>query len=413
MARPPEGRPVVDYDHHSKEYAAGAPALHAELRARCPVAWTEHHDGFWVVTAHGPAATAARDLARFSSDHDVEGDGTGFLGITIPSPPGHRFIPSEVDPPEFMDYRRMLQPWFSPGAVERWSKIVRGWAADRIDAHLRSGRIDLVADLANPIPAMFTLAFLGLPVEEWERWAEPLHASVYAAPATPEKTAALAGVADLRDAMRAAVEDRLQNPRDDLATAIANGRIGDERITVDHAVEVMHLVVAGGVDTTTALIANSLFWLHEHPEARQQLIDEPELRASAREEFLRVFTPTQATARTAVFDTELDGVAIARGERVLLSWAAANRDPAVFEDPETVRLDRDPNRHLTFGAGQHRCLGSHFARVNFDVVLDEVLARIPDYVVDTAHAQRYKTIGIINGWVSMPATFTPSGDGPS
>ena len=399
-------RGAVPYDHHSPEHARRAPDIHAELRARCPVAWTESYGGFWLASAFEPCVRAAKDLERFRSDHDVDGTREGYRGITIPSLPNQRFIPSEADPPEFLEYRHLLQPWFSPGKVERWESFVRDDVRERLDAKVESGRIDLVLDLANPVPAVVTLAFVGLPADDWERFADPIHASAYTPPGTPEKQAAIAGIGELAAVLRDIVMDRRTNPRDDLATAVANAEIGGAPIEVDRVVDILQLVVAGGVDTTTALLANTFVWLSEHPDVRQRLVDEPELVPIAREEFLRYFTPTQATARTACVDVELGDVTIGAGERVLMSWAAANRDPAVFDDPEHVDIDRVPNPHLTFGAGPHRCLGIHFARMIIRVVLEEVLARIPDYQVDRDAAERYRTIGLINGWIKVPATFT-------
>ena len=400
-------RPSIPYDHHSPEHAAGAAGVHAELRARCPVAWTESYGGFWLASAFEPCVRAAKDPERFRSDHDVEGTREGYQGITIPSLPNQRFIPSEADPPEFLEYRHLLQRWFSPGKVARWEAFVRDDVTQRLDDHVASGRIDLVLDVANPVPAVVTLAFVGLPAGDWERFADPIHASAYTPPGTPEKAAAIAGIGELAGVLRDVVRDRRANPRDDLATAVANAEIGGAPIEVDRAVDILQLVVAGGVDTTTALLANTFVWLSDHPDVRARLIDEPELIPIAREEFLRYFTPTQATARTASVDVELGDVTIGAGERVLMSWAAANRDPAVFDDPEHIDIDRAPNPHLTFGAGPHRCLGIHFSRMIIRVVLEEVLARIPDYVVDTNAAERYRTIGVINGWIKVPATFTP------
>ena len=402
------GRPCTSYDHHSPAHAARASDIHAELRERCPVAWTESYGGFWVASAFEPCVQVAKDLARFRSDHDVEGTREGYQGITIPSLPNQRFIPSEADPPEFLEYRQLLLPWFAPGAVAKWEAFVRDHVTDCLDDHVESGRIDLVLDLANPVPAAVTLAFVGLPPSDWARFADPIHASAYTPPGTPEKEAAIAGIAELANVLRDVVTDRRANPRSDLATSVANAHIGGARIEIDRAVDVLQLVVAGGVDTTTALLANTFVWLSEHPDVRQRLVDEPDVIPIAREEFLRYFTPTQATARTASTDAALGGVNVAAGERVLMSWAAANRDPAVFDDPEYINIDRAPNPHLTFGTGPHRCLGIHFARMIIRVVLEEVLARIPDYVVDTAAAERYRTIGLINGWIKVPTTFTPT-----
>ena len=172
------------------------------------------------------------------------------------------------------------------------------------------------------------------------------------------------------------------------------------------AVNVLFAIVAGGVDTTTALIANALFWLSAHPDVRRQLVSDPELRPSAREEFLRVFSPAPATARTATGAVNVGGQDLKRGERLLLSWAAANRDPAVFENPDHVDVTREAGPHVAFGFGPHRCIGAPLARATFDGVLETVLDTIGDYVVDVGKAARYPRVGAVNGWERLPARFS-------
>src|SRR5262249_11994701 len=158
----------------------------------------------------------------------------------------------------------------------------------------------------------------------------------------------------------------------------------------------------GGVDTTTSLMANALLYLHQDRDARQRLLQEPQLRALACEEFLRWVAPVQTQARTATKDVELGGCRIRSGDRILVSWASANRDERMFERPDEVILDRQPNRHLAFAVGIHRCIGSNLARSQFLAVLDAVLARLPDYEVVEDQVERYQTIGMINGIVRMP-----------
>jgi cytochrome P450 len=191
----------------------------------------------------------------------------------------------------------------------------------------------------------------------------------------------------------------------DLANATRHG----ELLPLERVVGAAFLLLAGGVDTTTALTADALHWLAAHPDERARLVEEPELIKSACEEFLRYFTPVQALARTAMCPVELGGQHIAAGDRILLSWAAANRDEKVFPRPDQLLIDRQPNRHTAFGLGAHRCIGSNFARQTFATMLRAVLDRMPDYVID-AEAEPNKSIGLVNGWVHLPAHFTP---GPS
>jgi cytochrome P450 len=204
------------------------------------------------------------------------------------------------------------------------------------------------------------------------------------------------------------VSERRSRPQDDLASVLATATVNGEPLPDAHVLAMCGLVAAGGVDTTTALTANALHWLHANPGHRRRLIEDPGLIPVAVEEFLRYFSPVQMMARTATRDVELGGQPIRAGDRLLLSFAAANRDPSIFTDPADLILDRTPNRYISFGNGVHRCVGSHLARVQATVMLEEILKRMPDYAIDDAQAVRYPTIGAINGYIDLPATFTPS-----
>ena len=169
------------------------------------------------------------------------------------------------------------------------------------------------------------------------------------------------------------------------------------------------LIIGGGFDTTTALTAHSLEWLSDHPDQRELLSRERDtLLNPATEEFLRFFTPAPGDGRTFSENVEVEGTKFKEGERLWISWAMANRDPAVFEDPNEIILDRKGNRHFSFGIGVHRCVGSNVARTVFKSMLTAVLDRMPDYVCDPAGTEHYETIGVIQGMKHLPATFTPS-----
>jgi cytochrome P450 len=162
------------------------------------------------------------------------------------------------------------------------------------------------------------------------------------------------------------------------------------------------------VDTSTGLLSHTFAWLSEHPEEGQRMIDEPDLVKRATEEFLRWVSPAPALARTVAKETELGGQRLCPGDRLLLSWASANQDAEVFDDPDTINIDRWPNRHQAFGLGAHRCLGSNLGRVQFQEVLNIALRRMPGLKLDLAAAQRYPSLGQVNGYATLPATFTPS-----
>jgi cytochrome P450 len=253
-----------------------------------------------------------------------------------------------------------------------------------------------------------TMELVGLPLDDWEKFADPFHAYPSSRPGTPELQRAIEGIERVHQQLGELVDARRRKPRDDLASSIIAAERPDKtRYSREEAVELLVEVVAGGVDTTTALTANAFWHLHACPGDRQRLIADPSLLKSATEEFLRFYTPIQGQARTAMRDCVMGGQAIAAGERVLLSLASANRDETQFEDADRFMIDRDHNLHAGFGLGMHRCVGSHFARLLFETMLFAVLDRIPDYAVVEERAERYHSIAAINGWAMMPVTFTP------
>jgi len=400
-----EGRPVVDIDHHSAAFAADPAAVLKEARERCPVAWSEHHGGFWALTRYDDVSRVLNDATTFSSRHDLE-DGSPFQGVTIPSPP-MRFIPVEMDPPEFLAYRRLLNPIFAPAAVERLRPRMVEFAEWCLDRALARGTLDLVYDLASPVPAMVTLELLGLPVDEWPRYATTFHDMAGFPPGTPQLLEAFASAAAITADLRALVASRRADEtrtRTGAIDELVDARIDGEPVPDDLLVDVLKLVLAGGIDTTTGAAAGALVFLGEHPEHRRRLIDEPGLIETACEEFVRWVTPTPVLARTATCPVTIGGQQIGEHERVMTNLFAANRDPSTFDHPDEVVLDRTPNRHASFGFGIHRCVGANLARAELQTMLSCVLARMPDYRVDLTRARRYATAGVQNGWISVPAT---------
>ena len=399
-------RTAVDYDHHSYDFATSV-EVHRALRERCPVAWSERHGGYWVVTGYDELATVARDDRTFSSANIAD---TPQQGLTVPGQPkSTTTVPQELDPPEFLVYRHLLNPHFTPSATSKWTSFIEEVTTACLDEVIESGQIDFVFDLANPVTAIFTLKFLGLASAEWQRWGRPFHDAASCIPGTPEHDAARVGLKYITDELTELVPDRRARPAEGLLSDLANATLDGEPLPLERVVGAAFLILAGGVDTTTALTADALHWLAAHPDERARLVADPELIKPACEEFLRYFTPVQALARTAMCPVELGGQHIAAGDRILLSWAAANRDEKIFPRPDQLLIDRQPNRHTAFGLGAHRCIGSNFARQTFATMLRAVLDRMPDYVID-AEAEPNKSIGLVNGWVHLPAHFTP---GPS
>jgi cytochrome P450 len=399
---------VERFDHHDPEFAdEEIPfAVYAALRRERPVAWTDAHGGFWVVSRYADVARVARDDLTFSSAR----------GITIPHPvppveglpPDQqlRMIPIDVDPPQFFAYRKLVDPLFSPARLPHQEPDVREIVGRLIDAFIAKGRCDLHEDFAKPLPGILTVRILGLPEADWRRYAEPFHAAIHA---KPEQAAAGARdfYLDNARAMLAVAAERRSEPRKDVLSALASATLEGRPLRDLEIFGIANLILVGGVETTTNAMGSAFVYLSRHPELRQRLIESPGLLPGAVEEFLRVFAPVQGLARTAMRDCEIAGQRIREGERVLMLWASANRDEAEFPAPDDVIVDRHPNRHLTFGVGNHRCLGSNLARLEFRIALEELLRRIPDFRVDEAGLRVQPDVGTTFGYGAIPVRFTP------
>jgi cytochrome P450 len=402
-------RPVVEFDHHSAEFHADRHAEWAGLR-RCPVAYNERYGGFWVVSGYGEVAAVSRDWETYSSRHVAEpDDGIRWLGIA--GIPRGRTIPTqgiaEVEGPVHVALRRVVNTFLSPPAVARMRPLMEAVTRWVLDEHIERGRMDLVLDLANPVPAVLTMHLVGLPLDDWRDYADVFHATIAYRPGHPAFDRAVANVPQMLARLGAEAAARRAAPGDDLLGALVTAEVDGRPLTDDEVRSVLWNLVGGGLDTTTSLTALSLLHLDEHPQLRRRLVERPELLATATDEFLRFFSVNETLTRTVTRDAELGGQRLGRGDHLMLSWLSANRDAAVFERPDEVVLDRAPNPHLAFGVGRHRCIGMHLARTLFQVMVSEVLARIPDYAVDRDATVLYEGNPELNGVVQMPATFTP------
>jgi cytochrome P450 len=248
---------------------------------------------------------------------------------------------------------------------------------------------------------------MGLPMDNWRIYADAVHSLAFTPSGTPEYKQVEIGFGMMLKEVMELIPVRRENPKGDLVSFLTQLRIDGEPINDADVLATCAAMIAGGMDTTTALFAQAFEYLDRDRAARRRLIEEPEMVPKAGEEFLRYYTPVVCVGRTAMEDTEINGFPVSQGERVLISWAAANLDPKVFPDPLTIDFDRDTRKSAAFGIGMHRCLGRHIAMTDFEVVVNEVLSRLPDYELIEGQAERYRTVGQINGYVKMPARFTP------
>ena len=398
------------FDRNSAEYRSQFKKITEEMHAKCPVAWSDTYGGHWVAAGSQEVFELARCPA-VSNDHDLRNERRGYKGISIPTASRVSAVRGgilEMDDPEHRTYRTVLNPYLSPAAVKRWEPFINDITRACLNEKIEDGSIDFVDDLANVVPAVLTLAMLGIPLKKWNLYSEPVHAAVY----TPEHSPDIERVTAMHremglDMVNTMLEIR-ENPRPGIVNGLLQMRIDGEPAPDLEILGNLGLVIGGGFDTTTALTAHSLEWLSEHPDERERLSQHRDtLLDPATEEFLRYFTPAPGDGRTFSDDVEIDGNHFKEGERLWISWAMANRDPGVFADPDEIVLDRKGNRHFSFGIGLHRCVGSNVARTVFKSMLTAVLDRMPDYHCDPDGAVHYETIGVIQGMRHLPATFTP------
>ena len=396
--------PVVHFDHHSPEHAADPVGAYRKLRSETPVAWTEAHGGFWVFSDYDSVFAAARDDDLFSSArHPYGGEG---LSVTIPKAKTAFHIPIELDPPDFRPYRKVVNQVTSPAAIAKLDGVIKKYTTGFIDEIIESGKADLA--FVAGVPAAVTIDWLGLDASEYQKYVDAMHTLVAAPPGSPEYLHAQnVAVPWVQQHVRQHIAERRKNPTDDVTSFFIAAEVNGRKMTDDEIYSILELLIAGGVGTTASLVTQALVWLYQNPHERQRLIDNPDMLGVAIEEFLRVFSPTQALARTVMRDTEFMGCHLRRGDRVLLSWASANRDPKYFKDPDKVDITRWPNRHMAFGVGIHRCAGAHLGRAMAKEIIGQVLERMPDYVVDLDNLVTYPDQGTNAGYHSIPVTFTP------
>lgn len=393
-------RPEISLDVHGVEFRDTNYATYDDLRSRCPVAWSTESGGFWVLTDYESVFDATRDDDLFTSTPGTNipfraGDTTAGLAAILP--------PIHTDPPLTGAMRSLVTRFLSPARAEAMIPQIRVIADELIDEFVEAGTADLVRQLTTPLPARVILRLLGWSEEPWPEWVRVVHTFIHGdeyglsrREATERVTELIFGELGRRDGA----------PADDLVGSILHGQVDGRPLGVEEQFGYLLLLIFGGMDTTSGLTGNSLLRMIENPSLRQRLIERPDLMRQATEEFLRHGSPTQGLARTVSRDTDWRGVRLAEGDRVLLLWAAANRDPAVFDDPAALDLERTPNRHLAFGVGQHRCLGSNHARVMFRVMIEQILRRLPDFAL-AGEPVRFGDASAVYALKELPVRFTP------
>ncbi len=389
---------ATDFSHMDPQWAADPYPIQDELRQRCPIARTGRFGGAWLPTRYGDVAAIAHDPESFSSRSIIMGN---FRPPRELAPVGGS-PPICSDPPFHHDARRLLLPAFTKTAVSRHEQATRAYCHSLIDALEGRDVVDAARDYAQHIPVRVIADMLGFPVQDGPQFREFAQDTLEGInrPAQERVTRMSA----LFYYLLGQVQDHIGNPRDDLTTFLINAELGGRKLDVSHVVGAMTLLLIAGTDTTASAIGASLWHLARSPGDRARIAAEPELLPTAIEEFLRAYAPV-TMARLVTRDMHFHGVDMTADDWVLVSFPAANRDPAQFERAGEVIIDREVNRHAAFGLGIHRCVGSHLARLELRVALEAWLARIGDFTLADPAAVTWSA-GQVRGPRTLPVRIS-------
>ena len=419
-AVPPGPVDLDAVDLSDRDWWAGPPSVRyatfAALRRERPFAFFAEPEmpgipvgpGYWAVTRYADLEAISSQPALFCSGRgavsipDVPADLNEFYGSLI-----------SMDDPRHAKIRRIVSKAFTPRVLEQLVDGVRAVVDDvltraRRTAEAQGGAIDVVADIAAPIPLRVICDMMGVPEED--RAMVLARSTVILSGGDPELiededdpvTAFLLAGMELAGLMERLAAERLERPRSDLTTALVTTEVDGERLSNQEIASFFILLLVAGNETTRNAISQGVLALHEHPDQRARWAADPGLDRTAVEEVVRWTSPVTWMRRTATRDGEVNGHRFREGDKFLLLYAAANRDPAVFRDPEVLDLARDPNPHVGFGSrGPHFCLGAHLARRELAVTFRALFDQLPDLEV-TGEPDRLRS-SFVNGVKRLPA----------
>lgn len=304
-------------------------------------------------------------------------------------------IPLNVDPPLHAKYRKLLDPLFAPRRMDTQEADIERRVNLFIDAFIDRGECNFSEEFAEVLPSSVFLGLMGLPEDELHMFIHLRDGILHPGNIDPDAAIDPEARRRVQDAtgkeiyeyFGAVIADRQKRPRDDVITGFLAAEIDGDRLTVDEILDILFLFLIAGLDTVSDSLTCFYAFLAQHPEHRRRIVDDPAIIPSAVEELLRWESPVPAgVPRVATEDTRLpNGQLVTKGTAIVVSYGAANVDPGAFSDGSDVRFDREENRHIAFGGGVHRCLGSHLARRELRVTLREWHARIPDYRIKAGY----------------------------
>lgn len=383
------------FDYLAPELSAALHPTLERMRERCPVAHSDAHGGYWIVTRYEDVLRVAQDWETFSSE----------LGVSIPKTQmSVQAIPEHIDPPLHREYKRLINAYFTPAAVAPYEEPTRALVTRLIDGFVETGRCDFLTEFARPFPGLaFFELVLHAPSDKVGRLNDL--ATRASMPNNPDARACWAELTGWIDDF---VEQRRSQPgRGDVVDAIMTAEIEGRPVTHEEVRGLILLLILGGLETTAGALGHFMIRFCAEPAIPALLRERPELVPDGVEELLRLEGSFLGIGRTARHDAVIGGQRVAEGDKVLIYWASANRDEDEFPDAASFDLHRRSNRHLAFGAGPHRCAGSNLARLNLRVAVEEVVRRLTDLRLEASEESLPFHSAFNRSPLSVPITFTP------
>jgi cytochrome P450 len=394
-AHPPVTDWVHDFDHTDPQWTDDPFPIWDQLRAACPVVHTDRFHGCYLPTTYEAVRQIANDPEHFSSRRIIVRD-------ERPELTKNAAPPITSDPPYHKPAKQLLLPPFTPDAMKKLEPRVRAICNELIDEFIADGKCDAATRYTKHVPVRTIAHMLGIPEADGDLFIKWIHQILELS--IKDESQLMQAVEEMTAYFAGHIEARRRNPTDDLISTLMDAKGKDGNPLEDTQVlGSLRLLLIAGIDTTWSAIGASLWHLAKTPSDRARLVAEPELMPTAVEELLRAYSPV-TMAREVVKETMVSGCPVKPGNMVLLSFPAANRDPAVFPDADKVVLDRKENRHAAFGLGIHRCVGSNLARMEMTVALEEWLKRIPDFSLDPAGTVSWSQ-GTVRGPRQLPVLF--------
>jgi cytochrome P450 len=397
---------VVDFDVYDPSLTIPVDRMQectAELAKIGPLVYSTAHGGHWIVTRYDAVHDVLRKPEIFSSyPNNLVDAGAG------------KFLPLELDPPEHTAFRAALQPLFSPTRMRELEVEIRRIVNELISEFAARGSAEYISEFAHELPTRVFLALMGWPLSDAPLFTEATEIALNGRPGdTPEQAneSRMQAAFQMFGYFGKAVAERRTagTDLDDITSRVLRNKIevdGRERpLTDEELARMFFLLLIAGLHTVQGSLAWAVLHLSQNPDQRKLLVEDPGLVPAAVEEVLR-YEAAVSMGRRAVADTEIGGVAVREGDQLLVMLCSANRDATQFPEPDAMRIDRTPNRHLTFGSGPHRCLGSHLARIELRIALEELHRRIPDYALDPNEPPTVLP-SQVRGVARMPIVFTP------